>query len=261
MINLSTMLAKQGKNTLMVDAKSTHASLGAWLNLKSDQTLLDVAKQARTMDSVIKAVSPGLSVTRVASVKLQAARLHQGADCELFCKLSKVFDMAARKSDVVLVDCEFSADDSFLLSSFDDSEMMVQVSADPNTIKNAYGLIKRINHRLGCRQFGIVVSGANQAQAQLVFANLSSTAKRYLAVDLDLVGFVPEDIYLRRATELGRSVMDAFPLSKAANAYKRMADTLLSTATVHWRGETDSVMGAQLEAAAGNLGWQAQWGT
>lgn len=253
LINLSSTLAKQGRTTLMVDAKSTNASLGAWLNLKLDQTLLDVAKQQRTMDSVIKDVSPRLSITRVASVKSQSARLRQGADCELSTlarELSKVFDIAASKSDMVLVDCELNSDDTFLLSSFDDSEILVQLSADPTTIKSAYALIKRLNYRLGCRRFGIVVSGVNQAQAHLVFSNLSNTAKRYLAVELDLVGFVPEDIYLRRATELGRSVIDAFPLSLAANAFARMAETLLSTATlcsVQGRRESDFVMGAQFE--------------
>ncbi|MBY0574215.1 MAG: antiactivator of flagellar biosynthesis FleN protein [Undibacterium sp.] len=251
LINLSATLARQGKKTLMVDAKSTsdqdgikQSSLGHWLNLKSDQTLLDVVRQQRTMDFVVKQVSPGLSVTKIAHTLPHAKALSIAS----YRELAKLFDLAASKSDVVVVDCELNGEDQFVLSSFDDSEIMIQVSNDPDTIKSAYGLIKRINHRMGRREFGIVVTGVKEEQAQLVFANLSKTAKRYLAVELNLVGVVPEDAYLRRATQLGRSVIDAFPLSKASQAFGRMADRLFSTAgeSVAWRHPA-AALGAQLE--------------
>ena len=242
-INLSASLARKGKHTLMVDAKTSASSLSAWLNLQADQTLLDVARQKRTMEFVIKEVSPGLSVTKVIHSTPQSLHLPQSG----FRELSKVFDIAASRSDVVVVDCELNADDTFLLSSFDDSDVIIQLSADPNTIKIAYGLIKRLQTSLGIREFGIVVTNVNQAQAELIFANLSMTAKRYLAVDLDLVGFIPEDLYLKRATELGRSVVEAFPLSKASNAFVRIADKLISTATSSLRFNSAPMVGAQLE--------------
>jgi flagellar biosynthesis protein FlhG len=243
LINLSATFAHQGKNTLMVDAKSTSSTLSAWLNLKSDQTLLEVARHQRTMDAVIKEVSPGLSITKVANIIPKSLGLPQSG----YRELSKVFDLAASRSDMVVVDCELNSDDSFILSSLDESEMIIQVSADPTTITNAYGLIKRLNNRLGRRSYGIVVSGVSEDQAQRVFANLSLTARRYLAVELNFVGYVPEDMYLKRATELGRAVVDAFPLSKAAKAFVRMADKLVSSASGSLRLNSSSALGAHLE--------------
>jgi flagellar biosynthesis protein FlhG len=243
LINLSATFARQGKTTLMVDAKSTSSTLSAWLNLKSDQTLLEVARHQRTMDAVIKEVSPGLSITKVANIIPKSLGLPQSG----YRELSKVFDLAASRSDMVVVDCELNSDDSFILSSLDDSEMIIQVSGDPTTITNAYGLIKRLNNRLGRRSYGIVVSSVSEEQAQRVFSNLSLTARRYLAVELNFVGYVPEDMYLKRATELGRAVVDAFPLSKAANAFVRMADKLVSSASGSLRLNSLSALGAHLE--------------
>jgi flagellar biosynthesis protein FlhG len=243
LINLSATFARSGKNTLMVDAKSTSSTLSAWLNLKSDQTLLEVARHQRTMDAVIKEVSPGLSVTKVANIIPKSLGLPQSG----YRELSKVFDLAANRSDMVVVDCELNSDDSFILSSFDDSEMLIQVSTDPATITNAYGLIKRLNNRLGRRTYNIVVSGATEEQAQRVFSNLSLTARRYLAVELNFVGYVPDDMYLKRATELGRAVIDAFPLSKAANAFVRMADKLVSSASGSFQLNSIPALGAHLE--------------
>lgn len=243
LINLSATLANRGKNTLMVDAKLTDSSLSAWLNLKSDQTLLEVARQQRTMDAVIKQVSPRLSITKVAHVMPKNLGLPQSG----YRELSKVFDLAASRSDLVVVDCELNADDTFLLSSFDESELIIQVSADSKAITNAYTLIKRMSNRLGRRSYGIVVSGADGEQAQKIFSNLSATARRYLAVELNLVGYVPADVHLVRATESGRAVIDAFPLSKAANAFVRMAEKLVSTASQGFRFDAMSQLGAPLE--------------
>ncbi|MBC3830362.1 antiactivator of flagellar biosynthesis FleN protein [Undibacterium amnicola] len=243
LINLSATLANRGKNTLMVDAKLTDSSLSAWLNLKSDQTLLEVARQQRTMDVVIKQISPRLSITKVAHVMPKNLGLPQSG----YRELSKVFDLAASRSDLVVVDCALNADDTFLLSSFDESELIIQVSADSKTITNAYALIKRLSNRLGRRNYGIVVSGVDGEQAQKIFSNLSVTARRYLAVDLNFVGFVPADVHLVRATESGRAVIDAFPLSKAANAFVRMAEKLVSTASQGFRFDAMSQLGAPLE--------------
>lgn len=243
LINLSATLASRGKNTLMVDAKLTDSSLSSWLNLKSDQTLLEVARQQRTMDAVIKEVSPGLSITKVAHALPSSLGLPKSG----YRELSKVFDLAASRSDLVVVDCELNADDSFLLSSFEDSELIIQVSGDPKAITNAYALIKRLNNRFGRRTYGVVVSGVDIEQAQKVFSNLSMTARRYLAVELNFVGHVPADIHLVRATELGRAVIDAFPLSKAANAFVRMAEKLVSTASQGFRFDAMSQLGVPLE--------------
>jgi flagellar biosynthesis protein FlhG len=243
LINLSANLAKRGKHTLMVDAKSTETSIGAWLNLKSDQSLLEVAKQQRTMDSVIKLVAPRLAVTKVVNaVNVQRALPASGNR-----ELSKAFDAAASRSDMVMVDGDLSSDDSLLLSSLEDSDMIIQVSADPKTIKHAYTLIKRLSGRLGRRAIGIVVTGASEDQANLIFSNLAHTANRYLAIDLVFVGFVPEDIYLNKANELGRTVMDAYPLSNAALAFSKMAEQLISTTFSGLRFSAASRMGAQLE--------------
>jgi flagellar biosynthesis protein FlhG len=243
LINLSATFVKKGKNTLMVDAKSSSSTLSAWLNLKSDQTLLEVARHQRTMDAVIKVVSPGLSITKVANIIPKSLGLPQSG----YRELSKVFDQAANRSDMVVVDCELNSDDSFILSSFDDSEMLIQVSTDPATITNAYGLIKRLSNRLGRRTYNIVVTGATEEQAQRVFSNLATTARRYLAVELNFVGCVPEDMYLKRATELGRAVVDAFPLSKAADAFMRMADKLVSSASERFQSNSKSALGAYLD--------------
>ncbi|MFZ6709258.1 MinD/ParA family ATP-binding protein [Undibacterium sp. TC9W] len=221
LVNLGVSLARQGNQVLMVDTRSSENSVGAWLNANLDQTLLDVARQQRTMKEAVKLVAAGLSVTMLAR--------HAWLPPENTRQLSKVFDVAANRADLVIVDSEINLDDSFPLATLDDSELVIQVSADPDMIKAAYGLIKRVSNRLGRRGYGILVSGASEKEARLIYTNMAQAASRYLAVPLHYVGHVPEDEHVRKAAHLGRSVIDAFPKALASLAFSRLAEQLAKT--------------------------------
>ncbi|MFZ6773694.1 MinD/ParA family ATP-binding protein [Undibacterium sp. SXout7W] len=226
LVNLGVSLARQGSQVLMIDTRASDDSIGAWMNARNDRTLLDVAKQQRTMSEAIKIVASGLSVTMLARHSITST----GLIAENSRQLSRVFDHLVSSSDLVVVDTDIDAEDSFPLSSLDDSEIVIQVSADPTRIKAAYGLIKRVSNRLGRRQYGILVSGASEKEARLIYTNMAQAASRYLAVPLHFVGYVPEDEHVRKAAHLGRSVIDAFPKACASMAFSRLAAQLATTA-------------------------------
>jgi flagellar biosynthesis protein FlhG len=140
-------------------------------------------------------------------------------------RLAKAFDVLVKQSagSIVIVDGELSADDSFPVPIMESSEIVVQVSSSATSITNAYALIKRLSLQLGRRPFGILVTGATEAEAKVVYDNMASAATRYLAVTLSSMGSVPADEYLHRAARLGRAVVDAFPLAGASVAFRRLA--------------------------------------
>ena len=243
LINLSDCIARRGQKIILVDAKSSSSSIGAWLNVKSDHTLLDVARQQRTMETVVREVNDGFSVAMVS--KFQGGLHHLPSNC--LRELSKTFDLALSRSDVALVDAEIDEQDCFQLASLDESELVIQLSTETETIKAAYALIKRLNNRLGRRTYDILVSDAEVEQAHLVFENLAHTASRYLAVQLRFFGFVPDDSYLKRATQMGRSVLDAFPRALSSIAFSSLADEIKRNAPEPLYAKRFSNLGAQLE--------------
>ncbi|MFZ6672376.1 MinD/ParA family ATP-binding protein [Undibacterium sp. Xuan67W] len=226
LVNLGVSLARQGQRVLMIDARCSNHSIGSWLGSDSESTLLDVARQQRTMREAIKIVSSNLSVSMLSKYAMNSMRL----PAENSRKLSRVFDVAANAADLVIVDSEIDSNDAFPLASFEESDVVIQVSANPVTIKNAYGLIKRVNSRLGRRSYGILVSGATEQSARLVYANMAQAASRYLAVPLHFVGYVPEDDHMKQAAHLGRAVIDAFPLAGASIAFSKLAEQLAAAA-------------------------------
>jgi flagellar biosynthesis protein FlhG len=139
-------------------------------------------------------------------------------------RLSNAFTVLASQTDILIVDAELDVDDALPVDAMSLGEIVIQVSPDGASIKNAYTIVKRLNAQLGRRPFGILVTGASETEASIVFNNMAQAASRYLAVQLVSVGSVPSDDHVLRAAKLGRTVVDAFPMARASVAFRSLAE-------------------------------------
>jgi flagellar biosynthesis protein FlhG len=217
LVNLGASLAHAGNDVLIVDACERGYGVAQRLGVSGGASLLQVARQECALDQVMTQAPQGFSVAAL-------ARGHHGQlGAEDARRLADAFDLTVKQAGMVLVDGEFLDEGEFPLPIMASSEIVVQVSTSATSITNAYALIKRLSQQLGRRPFGILVTGATEAEAQVVYDNMAAAATRYLAVTLTSMGSVPADEYLHRAARLGRSVVDAFPLAGASVAFRRLA--------------------------------------
>jgi flagellar biosynthesis protein FlhG len=215
LVNLGASLAQSGNDVLIVDACERDYGVARRLGLDNGASLLRVARQECALNQVIHPVPQGFSVVGMGGAgTMNDAR-----------RLAKTFDVLVKQSagSIVMVDGEFSDTGMFPVPIMASSEIVVQVSTSATSITNAYALVKRLSQHLGRRPFGILVTGATEAEAKVVYDNMSLAATRYLAVPLSSMGSVPADEYLQRAARLGRAVVDAFPLAGASVAFRRLA--------------------------------------
>ena len=228
LVNLGASLAQSGNDVMIVDACTRDYGVAQRLGVDRGPGLLQVARQECALNQVIHSVPQGFSVAtmaRTAPASADEAR-----------RLAKTFDVLVKQAgSIVMVDGEFGADDTFPVPIMATSEIVVQVSTSAASITNAYALIKHLSQHLGRRPFGILVTGATEAEAKVVYDNMSSAATRYLAVTLSSMGSVPADEYLHRAARLGRAVVDAFPLAGASVAFRRLAGRFARTGTQQGR--------------------------
>jgi len=218
LVNLGASLGQAGRDVLLFDACVRSEGISLHLDAVRSASLLQVARGERSVDDAIQSMPQGFGV----------AALHRGAqkaggDARHLQQLDDAFNTLAGRADVVLVDAELDADDTFPIPALAASEIVVQVVNTPDSIKSAYAIIKRLNGRLGRRPFSVVVTGASDREAQVVYQNLAQVANRYLAVKINSMGSVPADEHLKRAMRLGRSVVEAFPLAGASVAFRRLA--------------------------------------
>ncbi len=217
LVNLGASLARAGNDVLLVDACVDTYGVAARLGVSTGASLLNVARQECGLNQIINQVPQGFGVASMNN----GARSRSGPDEAR--RLAKAFDVLVKQTGIVIVDGEFGEDDSFPVPVMASSEIVVQVSSSATSITAAYCLVKRLNQSLGRRPFGILVTGASESEAKVVYDNMAKAASRYLAVQLTSMGSVPADEYLHRAARLGRAVVDAFPLAGASVAFRQLA--------------------------------------
>jgi len=233
LINLGASLAHVGNEVLLVDAGGSGDGVAARLGLAHGPTLRDVARQQCGLNQVIHQVPQGFGVASLGTPNYLMDSPDYASDDEAR-RLAKTFEVLARQSGIVLVDGEVDEGGQggvcFPVPLMASSDIVVQVSTSATSIKAAYSLIKRLNQELGRRPFGILVTGASEIEAKVVYDNMAQAASRYLAVKLTSMGSVPADEYLHRAARLGRSVVDAFPMAGASVAFRGLAERLARSA-------------------------------
>ena len=219
LVNLGASLAQSGNDVLIVDACQRDYGVARRLEMERHVSLLQVARQECALNQVVQSAPQGFNVALLArDGEAPASGSHEAR------RLAKAFDVLVKKQGgIVIVDGELNRDGGFAVPLLADSEIVIQVSTIATSITNAYGLIKRLAQEFGRRPFGILVTGASEAEAKVVYDNMSAAASRYLAVTLSSMGSVPADEYLQRAARLGRSVVDAFPMAGASVAFRQLA--------------------------------------
>ncbi len=218
--NLAASILSQGSEVLIVHA--SQESRESSYEVDKTPALLDVAYARSSMQNATKSTKLGFSVARL----MPKNQLNKLMDSQTSTQLNHVFNQLAHQFEIVLVDATLNDQHILPLQTLNESEIIIQLTRKPESITQAYTLIKQICSELGRRSFGIVVDDATEAQAQIVFRNISQVAKRFMQIELEFFGAIPTDDHISRAAKLGRSVIDAFPLANASTALKQIAQRL-----------------------------------
>ena len=220
LVNLAATLVQAGSDVLVLDACTESRGISSQLNMATGATVQQVASQERALDEIVQPMPQGFGIATLMDSSQRSASM----EAQQTQRLSNVFDLLAGQTDIIVVDAELGkGEDLFPLPALASSEIVVQVSTSPESITAAYSIIKRLNGELGRRPCGVLVTGASEKEAQVVYQNMAKAASRYLAVKLSSMGSVPADEHLTRAARLGRAVVDAFPLAGASVAFRRLA--------------------------------------
>jgi len=222
-VNLAAVLGNAGKDVLVLDENLSHDNVANTLALKVRHDMLNVARGETTWQDVILRGSQGVRVLPVARAIQSLAKLDETQRERLLESLSA----AAKDMDVVLVDAA-RAGHSVCASLSGDEPLLLVLDATSSGITESYILLKQMAMHNGRQAFDIVVNKVDsEREALAVFDNMAGVARRHLQVHLEYLGHIPVDEKLKRATQLGRPVTEAFPAAPASYAMREVAQGLL----------------------------------
>ncbi len=219
-VNLAVSMAGSGKEVLLMDADLGLANIDVLLGLHPRYNLADVMKGTRSLEEVIIEGPAGTRVVPASSGVQNMAQLspmeHAG--------LIRAFSELSHSLDVLLIDTAAGIADGVISFARAAQEVIVVVCDEPASITDAYAMIKVLNRDHGVHRFRIIANQVHSMQeGRDLFGKLVAVADRFLDVQLDFMGTVPYDDYLRKAIQRQKAVVEAYPRSKAAMAFKTLA--------------------------------------
>ncbi len=219
-VNLGVTLAAQGKEVMLLDADLGLANVDVMLGLHTNYDLSHVLKGERALEEVICTGPQGLRIVPASSGLQNMAELSTAEHAGVIGAFSEL----SVTPDVLLIDTAAGISDNVVTFSRAAQEVVVVVCDEPASITDAYALIKLLNREYGIYRFRVLTNRVQSVQdGRALYNKILKVTDRYLEVALDFMGVVPEDEYLRRAVQKQRAVVDAYPRSKSALAFKKLA--------------------------------------
>lgn len=223
-VNLSMALSMAGHETLLVDADLGLANVDVQLGLNPQRTLAHLLDGSATLDELILEGPAGLRVLPATSGTRRMAQLGAGEIGSLI----NAINAYTTPLDAVVVDTAAGIADSVTLFARAVQEVVVVVCDEPASITDAYALIKVLRREYGIGRFRVLANMVQDAQqGRELFEKIRRVADRFLDVVLDYVGPVPQDDYVRRAVRRQTAVVDAFPGSRSAQAFRALAQSVM----------------------------------
>ena len=219
-INLSVGLAQMGRSVMLLDADLGLANVDVLLGLSPRFNLSHVVTGERTLEEVMVPGPAGIQVVPAASGVQAMAELSPAEHAGLI----RAFSDVGPGLDVLVVDTGAGIADNVISFTRASQEVIVVVCDEPASITDAYALIKVLSRDYGVDRFHILANMARTAQeGELLYQKITRVTERFLDVRLEFMGTVPYDESVRKAVQRQRAVVEAFPNSRVALAFKNLA--------------------------------------
>jgi flagellar biosynthesis protein FlhG len=224
-VNLGIALSGLGKRVMLLDADLGLANVDVVLGLKPRMDLGHVLRGECGLKDIVLEGPKGLRIVPGSSglkgmTELSIAE-HAG--------MIDAFNELAGELDVLLVDTQAGISDNVVVYSRAAQEVIVVVCDEPASLADAYALIKVLSRDYQVDRFHVLANMVSAADHGLrLYEQLLKVTDRFLALSPGYLGAVPQDHYLRKAIQRRQAVVDAFPLSKAALAFKALATKIAS---------------------------------
>ncbi|HRD48363.1 MAG: MinD/ParA family protein [Candidatus Competibacter sp.] len=223
-VNLALALSLQNQSVMVLDADLGLANVDVILGLHPLYNLSHVIDQERTLEEVIVTGPNGIRIIPASSGIKRMAELTSDENAGIVNAFSELNDSL----DIMLIDSAAGIADSVVTFSRAAHDVIVVVCDEPASITDAYALIKLMSQEYSVDRFHILANRVATAQeGRELFAKLVKVSDRFLDVTLSFFGTIPEDAQLRKAVQAQRAVVDAFPGSRSAEAFHRLAAQMI----------------------------------
>jgi flagellar biosynthesis protein FlhG len=226
LLNLAAALVQKGSDIHLLDASLDVEGISTINPGKLHYSLSDVATGQASLSSALVEHDSGIHLSKLSTQSISNLANQNKA----LARLSEAVLAIKPESNFCFIDTHLDNDNPFILPEISEGDVVVMATTTADSIKSAYLQIKALHAKLGRRPYHILVVGGSEQQASLIQQNMSQATNLYLAVPLISLGAIPTDDSLARATQMSKSVVEAYPTAPAATAFREIASKLIDHA-------------------------------
>lgn len=228
-VNLAYNLAKAGKKVVILDADLGLANVDVVLGLAPKYNIFHLFHEGVNLRKILFETPYGFRILPATSGVSEMASLSTGQKLDLL----EAMDYLEGELDFLIVDTGAGINENVLYFNIAAQERLVVLTPEPTSLTDAYALIKVLKNHHGVERFRVVINMvSNIKAAKEVFTRLYMACDNFLSgVSLDLVGFIPQDMAMRKAVIQQKPLCHLFPNSPSCRSIKETADKIITWKT------------------------------
>ena len=219
-VNLAVTLAQSGERVMVMDADMGLANIDVLLGLSPGLNLSHVINGECSLEETLIDGPAGIKIVPASSGVATMSDLTPAQNAGVIRSFSELTEPV----DTLLIDTAAGLSDSVVSYKRAAREVIVVVCDEPASITDAYAMVKVMNRDYGVERFHVLANQAHGAsQGRELYNKLARVSERFLDVTLDYLGCIPYDECLKKAVQKQKAVVEAFPRSQSATAFKQIA--------------------------------------
>lgn len=243
--NLALGLSRLDKKVLVFDADLGLSNIDVILNLASKFNIKHLFRGEKKLEDLIVEGPQGIRILPASSGIQELTSLDEFQKLRLI----EEFESYNENVDCLLIDTSSGISENVSFFCMAAQEIIIVTSAEPTAITGAYALIKVLFTKYHEKNFKIIVNNVKDLKESIdVYRDLSTTAERFLSISLDYLGYVPHDIFVQKAIQQQKALVDLYPESDAAKCLIEIAKKISAENNNNIKGTIQFFFGGLLKA-------------
>ncbi len=219
-INIAIALADLNKKVMLLDADFGLSNVDVMLGLRARNNLHHVLHKQCNIEDVVIPGPHGIQIIPAASGVAEMANLSAHEHMGIIDSISQFNPLL----DYFIIDTAAGISNSVSLFTHLANHILIVVCDEPASLADAYALIKVLSKKGVKQKFKIIANMVeSSAHGERLFAQLEKVSNHFLEACLEYCGYIPNDNYVKKAIKKQKSVIDAYPTSRSALGFARLA--------------------------------------
>ena len=228
-VNLAISLSMIGKKVLIIDADLGMANVDVVLGATAKYNLMHLIRDDITIQDVLAAGPFGVKFISGGSDIEQLASLSEVDRKKIMEKLYECDKFA----DIILVDTGAGLGHNVLDFLVAADEVVLVTTPEPTAMTDAYAVMKAYSIYSVQRNIKLVVNRVyDEYEGKDVILKLVKTAKRFLDLDVEVLGEIYEDRNMVNAVKGQKPLMISYPNTISAKCIRAISISLLHGGTI-----------------------------